>query len=439
MMSIMLLCGASELLTAYDASYFWGPSNGNAVSGLSFNPSMSGLLEHDLNLRLSHFTGIFEGQGILTGLISARIGTKISAHLCFANYSKPACDVYDGSGDFIGTVEIPSSMNISGGFTYRIMSGLYAGLQYSQYMNSIAGEGGAVLNESLGLLSFGVNYTFKGFLLGLSLKNVKLYEPLEYEGSYPDMSAINFSVFRRFLKNDLNTGLIFTNVNGRDSGYQTGLSLEYRLMRMIYLRAAYIYGTQYISMAFKAGLGIKYGNFEFDYTFSPSEFGGQHYVSLGYGYDLPEKKKKWKPVNESERILVAVLDFEARDVEESESVIITDYIRGDMINSGYFKVLERSAINAILTEVNFQQTGCTDAACAVELGKILAVRKMVVGRISKVKGKFYITARLVDVETSEVQASVSVEATETLDGLPQHISSLVEQMIDKIRTKRSEQ
>jgi hypothetical protein len=37
----------------------------------------------------------------------------------------------------------------------------------------------------------------------------------------------------------------------------------------------------------------------------------------------------------------------------------------------------------ILAESSFQQTGCTSSECAVQIGKILNVKHMIVGSLSK--------------------------------------------------------
>ena len=422
-----------DLLTVYDASYFWSQSRSNSIAGISINPSFGGLGERDLNLRFNHFNGIADGMSISSGIFSAKINDDLSVHAGLESYSKPSFDVYDETGEFIQNLDVSANIKGDIGLAYKLRPGLLIGFQYNHFINNVVGDEGVIDKEILSLVSFGFNLSFREFLIGFTLRDFKLFESLKYEGEYPELSSLDFSVSRSFFKNNLNTSLIFSNANGRTSGYKAALALEYRL-RYFYLRTAYLYTSQYLSMPFKFGFGIKFRDIDLDYTFSPGEFQGSHYISLGYGYDLPEKRQRRKrPVNDADRILVAVLDFEKRDVGEAEAIVITDYLRSEMINSGYFKVLERSAIDSILQELNFQQSGCTDASCAVEVGKILAVRKMIVGRLSKVNGKYYITARVVDVETSEIESSESIEAAETLDGLKKNLGALVDRIVDNLR------
>ena len=107
-----------------------------------------------------------------------------------------------------------------------------------------------------------------------------------------------------------------------------------------------------------------------------------------------------------------------------------------MINSGYFTVLERGAINSILKEVDFQQSGCTSAECAVQIGKVLAVRKMIVGSVSKLGRKYFIALRMVDVESSQIDVATSVGASVPIEDLPTYVNKLVSQMIESINSKK---
>ena len=59
-------------------------------------------------------------------------------------------------------------------------------------------------------------------------------------------------------------------------------------------------------------------------------------------------------------------------------------------------------METILTEQDFQLTGCTSDECLVEVGQLLGAQMMVGGSISKVGDMYTASARMVDVETSQV-------------------------------------
>jgi len=103
---------------------------------------------------------------------------------------------------------------------------------------------------------------------------------------------------------------------------------------------------------------------------------------------------------------IAVFEFAARNITQVEAAIISDRIRVELKNTETFNVLEREMMKRILDEQAFQQSGCTESECLVEVGRLLAVDKMVGGSISKVGSLFVIEARIVDTETGIIEHNV---------------------------------
>jgi len=106
---------------------------------------------------------------------------------------------------------------------------------------------------------------------------------------------------------------------------------------------------------------------------------------------------------------IAVLDLEPRGGLSVEEVLsVSDRLRGELIATGRYTVLERGQMNAILQEQGFQQTGaCSEASCIVEVGQLLAVHKMVGGSIGKVGKAYSINLKIIDVATGKIERQVS--------------------------------
>lgn len=104
-----------------------------------------------------------------------------------------------------------------------------------------------------------------------------------------------------------------------------------------------------------------------------------------------------------EKMRIAVMDLKADGVPDKTARTISSMLRSDLVNDGHFKVLERSQMDSILKEQGFQQTGCTDQECAVEMGRLLSVKKILIGEVSEDEGIMYIAVRIVDVEKGEVE------------------------------------
>ena len=96
-----------------------------------------------------------------------------------------------------------------------------------------------------------------------------------------------------------------------------------------------------------------------------------------------------------------------------------------------YQVLERSEMKRLLDEQKFQYSGSVDLKCAVELGKMLGAKYMVVGSISKVGKTYSIDSRLIDVETSESFVSGAYSMRGEIDGLMNTgIQSISKQLCD---------
>ncbi len=107
--------------------------------------------------------------------------------------------------------------------------------------------------------------------------------------------------------------------------------------------------------------------------------------------------------------LIAVLDLKGVGTSEVEAVAISDRLREVLLKTGRFKLINRSQMEAILNEQALQQTTCTDQNCAVQVGRILGVRKIVTGKITKIPGQLWqVSAVMLNVETAETLKADSI-------------------------------
>lgn len=107
------------------------------------------------------------------------------------------------------------------------------------------------------------------------------------------------------------------------------------------------------------------------------------------------------PLYSADKVTIAVLDLAGKGVPKIVSNAISDIIRSEFVNIGNFTVVERSQMNLILKEQGLQMTGCTDSSCAVEYGKLLSAKRIVIGEVSKVGKRIIITARYVNVRNGK--------------------------------------
>ena len=125
-----------------------------------------------------------------------------------------------------------------------------------------------------------------------------------------------------------------------------------------------------------------------------------------------------------DKIKLAVLDFEGKNISQSSAEAVTDLLRTELFNTGHFKVIERQTIQKIIEEQKFQMMGFTDASQAVEIGRILNVQKIMIGTVTLLGNTHLINTRMVDVQTGLVILAESIESQGGEDQLPRAITEL---------------
>ncbi|MBI2429756.1 MAG: hypothetical protein HYV29_13370 [Ignavibacteriales bacterium] len=129
------------------------------------------------------------------------------------------------------------------------------------------------------------------------------------------------------------------------------------------------------------------------------------------------------------RLAVAVLPFEAGTDAAKYKDAVTNEMINELVNLRRFRVIERSAIDKIVSEQKIQASGFVDDKTAVKLGKIAGADALVIGNISMSGTAVKISARLVDVETGETliaqDAASENTSAEGLDATVTNVATLL--------------
>ena len=126
---------------------------------------------------------------------------------------------------------------------------------------------------------------------------------------------------------------------------------------------------------------------------------------------------------------IAVVDLEGAGVSSDEARTLTEKLRVELHRTGLFKVIERGQMNEILKEQGFQRTGCTSQECAVEIGQIIGVKKIIAGTVGRVGNTYSISIRLVDVATGEILKITDQQVVGKIDNvLTDGVSSVARKM-----------
>ncbi|MBL8027103.1 MAG: PEGA domain-containing protein [Fibrobacteres bacterium] len=106
---------------------------------------------------------------------------------------------------------------------------------------------------------------------------------------------------------------------------------------------------------------------------------------------------------------IAVIDLTGAGLSADDLQTLSNRLRTELFETQKFIVVERGQMEVILKEQGFQQTGCTDAACAVEAGQLLNVEFIVLGSIDKIGRVYSVNLRSVSVKSGEISKSIKLD------------------------------
>ena len=128
--------------------------------------------------------------------------------------------------------------------------------------------------------------------------------------------------------------------------------------------------------------------------------------------------------------IIAVLELEQKGLTKQEAEILTDRLTTKLVSIGKYQVVERNNMDKILKEQKFQQSGCTDSECAVEIGQLLNADITVIGTVSKFGDTYTIDSRIINVGNGEALGSASFTHTGNIDQLVKDgIESVVRELL----------
>ncbi|MEK7764669.1 MAG: hypothetical protein AAB368_00390 [bacterium] len=135
------------------------------------------------------------------------------------------------------------------------------------------------------------------------------------------------------------------------------------------------------------------------------------------------------PAAAADQVSIAVLDFDTQGAPAGDAAILSEYVRQALVARGEFTVVDRKNMSKAFQEQALQQTGCTSSECAVKLGKVLNVQKMIVGTYGIMEGGFRVmTAQMVDVATHQIERSAKIKGFE-VSNADEAAESLVRDLI----------
>ena len=102
----------------------------------------------------------------------------------------------------------------------------------------------------------------------------------------------------------------------------------------------------------------------------------------------------------------ALFSFSAEGMIDEDVALYTGFLRLELHQTRSFILVERIQINELLNEKNYDRMDCNTSDCAVEIGKLVGIKKVITGSFNLVADTCLIAGQLINVETKEPEVSV---------------------------------
>ena len=134
---------------------------------------------------------------------------------------------------------------------------------------------------------------------------------------------------------------------------------------------------------------------------------------------------------------IAVLGFESDQFYlESKKGTMSDLLTDELVNIDGITILERSQIDKVLEEMDFQVSGYTDAKTAKTIGSMINADCIITGSVALFGEKLTVTARTIEVETAKILCSAKMTCSSWTDfnrQLPKFASDCISKLPIKNR------
>ena len=129
--------------------------------------------------------------------------------------------------------------------------------------------------------------------------------------------------------------------------------------------------------------------------------------SLGREVDLA---KALKPETAAKgQIRLAVYDLDSAKHLKIVSLILSEALREELFRLGNIILVNRENMNQVVQEVTLGQTGLIDEKQAVQAGKALAAKQIIIGRLASIGKSSLLQAKRIDTETHGTMAISSLK------------------------------
>jgi hypothetical protein len=130
---------------------------------------------------------------------------------------------------------------------------------------------------------------------------------------------------------------------------------------------------------------------------------------------------------EDSSLAIAIPDLTAVKCDNDTVAAVSEILRTEIGSTGAFNVIERAQLDKVMTEQKFSSSELVDAKNAVKIGNLVGAKYVMVGSISCLGTTYTISARVINVETSEMTLGKALTC-DNAGGLPEICKQLAKDL-----------
>ena len=136
---------------------------------------------------------------------------------------------------------------------------------------------------------------------------------------------------------------------------------------------------------------------------------------------------------------IVVIPFDAKNIEQNDANVLFEVFTNEIAGTGKFKVVDRTKVDFIKKQHEFQNSDWSNDEKVAKLGNALNANIVVTGQLMPFKDKIVVSFRMLDVNTMEIVTSATARVSDTsefFDKIPEIVKKLTGE-ISSISTSSS--
>lgn len=106
--------------------------------------------------------------------------------------------------------------------------------------------------------------------------------------------------------------------------------------------------------------------------------------------------------NQVEKIAVFDPSFENSKIDEGSVIAVRELINQTVVNTGAYKLVERSFLERVMQEQQFNNSGAVSDSDATRIGELAGADKIVLSVLTRAQTRLLLSVKLIDVESAQI-------------------------------------